>query len=121
MLWASARYPPLRAVRHVPNRMFRMCTPSLSMPSQTLFRFVWRPYARILSVPGEIEIEEWKCLAELIDTAFDDFNESIVTLFRGGRATLSILTVRQHRLRPRAQCLRNCCGRAPSVTAAVVS
>jgi hypothetical protein len=31
-------------------------------------------------VPGEIEIEieEWKCLAELIDTAFDDFNESIV-------------------------------------------
>jgi len=29
-------------------------------------------------VPGEIEIEEWKCLAELIDTAFDDFNKSIV-------------------------------------------
>jgi hypothetical protein len=29
-------------------------------------------------VPGEVEIEEWKCLAELIDTAFDDFNESIV-------------------------------------------
>jgi hypothetical protein len=32
-------------------------------------------------VPGEIEIEEWKCLAELIDTAFNDFNdfnESIV-------------------------------------------
>jgi hypothetical protein len=29
-------------------------------------------------VPGEIEIEEWKCLAELIDTAFDDFNESMV-------------------------------------------
>jgi hypothetical protein len=28
-------------------------------------------------VPGEIEIEEWKCLAELIETAFDDFNESI--------------------------------------------
>jgi hypothetical protein len=37
-----------------------------------------RPSARILRVPGEIEIEEWKCLAELIDTAFDDFNESIV-------------------------------------------
>ena len=33
---------------------------------------------RILRVPGEIEIEEWKCLAELIDTAFDDFNESMV-------------------------------------------
>jgi hypothetical protein len=29
-------------------------------------------------VPGEIEIEEWKCLAELIDTAFDDLNESMV-------------------------------------------
>jgi hypothetical protein len=29
-------------------------------------------------VLGEIEIEEWKCLAELIDTTFDDFNESIV-------------------------------------------
>jgi hypothetical protein len=25
-------------------------------------------------MPGEIEIEEWKCLAELIDNAFDDFN-----------------------------------------------
>src|ERR1700722_19931878 len=100
MLWASARYPPLRAVRHVPNRMFRMCTPSLSMPSQTLFRFVWRPYARILRVPGEIEIEEWKCLAELIDTAFDDFTRAWFHYFRGGRATVSILTVRQHRLRP---------------------
>jgi hypothetical protein len=32
-------------------------------------------------VPGEIEIEEWRCLAELIDTAFDDFNESMVSLF----------------------------------------
>jgi hypothetical protein len=53
-------------------------------------------------VPGEIEIEEWKCLAELIDNAFDDFNESIVSLFRGGRATVSILAVRQHRLCPRA-------------------
>ena len=40
-----------------------------------------RPSARILRVPGEIEIEEWKCLAELIDTAFDDFNESTVSLF----------------------------------------
>jgi hypothetical protein len=58
-----------------------MCTPGLSMPSQTLFRFVLRPSARILRVPGEIEIEEWKCLAELIDTAFDDFNESMVSLF----------------------------------------
>jgi hypothetical protein len=31
-------------------------------------------------VPGEIEIEEWKCLAELIDTAFDDFDESTVLI-----------------------------------------
>ena len=29
-------------------------------------------------MPGESEIEEWKCLAELIDTAIDDFNESMV-------------------------------------------
>ena len=26
----------------------------------------------------EIEIEEWKCLAELIENAFDDFNEIMV-------------------------------------------
>ena len=26
-------------------------------------------------MPGEIEIEEWKCLAELIDNSFDDFSE----------------------------------------------
>jgi hypothetical protein len=29
-------------------------------------------------MPGEIEIEEWKCLAELIDNAFDDFNKIMV-------------------------------------------
>jgi hypothetical protein len=29
-------------------------------------------------MPGEVEIEEWKCLAELIGNAFDDFNESVV-------------------------------------------
>jgi hypothetical protein len=29
-------------------------------------------------MPGEIETEEWKCLAELIGNAFDDFNESMV-------------------------------------------
>jgi len=27
---------------------------------------------------GEIEIEEWKCLAELIDNSFDDFNEIMI-------------------------------------------
>jgi hypothetical protein len=36
------------------------------------------PSARILRMLGEIEIEEWKCLAELIDNAFDDFNESMI-------------------------------------------
>jgi hypothetical protein len=45
----------------------------------------------------------------------------LFSLFRGGRATASILAVRRHRLCPRAQCLRNCCGRVPSVGAAVVS
>jgi hypothetical protein len=72
-------------------------------------------------MPGEIEIEEWKCLAELIDNAFDDFNESVIfIILEEGRATVSILTVRQHRLRPRVQCLRHCCGRMPSAGAAVV-
>jgi hypothetical protein len=34
------------------------------------------------AIPGaRPAIEEWKCLAELIDTAFDDFNESMVSLF----------------------------------------
>ena len=52
-------------------------------------------------MPGEIGIEEWKCLAELIDNAFDDFNESMIFIFlEAGRAAVSILTVRQHRLRP---------------------
>jgi hypothetical protein len=56
-------------------------------------------------MPGEIEIEEWKCLAELIDNAFDDFDESMIfIILEAGRATVSILTARQHRLRPRAQC-----------------
>ena len=32
-------------------------------------------------MPGEIEIEEWKCLAELIDNAFDDFNKIMISLF----------------------------------------
>jgi hypothetical protein len=54
-------------------------------------------------MPGEIEIEEWKCLAELIDNSFDDFNESMIfIILEAGRATVSILAVRQHRLCPRA-------------------
>lgn len=62
----------------------------------------------------EIEIEEWKCLAELIENAFDDFNKIMICIMlEAGRAAMSILTVRQHRLRPRAQYLRHCCGRVP--------
>jgi hypothetical protein len=71
-------------------------------------------------VPGEIEIEGWKCLAELIDNAFDDFNKIMIfIILEAARVTMSILTVRQHRLRPRARCLRRC-GRVPSVGGAVV-
>jgi hypothetical protein len=29
-------------------------------------------------MPGEIEIEEWKCLAELIGRAFGDFNKIMI-------------------------------------------
>jgi hypothetical protein len=36
------------------------------------------PSARILRMLGEVESEEWKCLAELIDNAFDDFNEIMI-------------------------------------------
>lgn len=33
------------------------------------------PSARVLKMLGEIEIAEWQCVAELVDNAFDDFNE----------------------------------------------
>lgn len=33
------------------------------------------PSARVLKMLGEIEIAEWQCIAELVDNAFDDFNE----------------------------------------------
>ena len=55
-----------------------MCTPGLSMPSQTMFRFVLPSIRADSPRAGEFEIDGWKCLAELIDTAFDDFNESMV-------------------------------------------
>jgi hypothetical protein len=70
-------------------------------------------------MPGEIEIEEWKCLAELIDNSFDDFNEIMISIIlEAGRATMSILAVRQHRLRPGFNAFaispfRHCCGRVP--------
>ena len=32
-----------------------------------------KPSARILKVLGDIEFQDWQCLAELIDNAFDDF------------------------------------------------
>src|ERR1022692_3533542 len=33
------------------------------------------PSARILRMLGEIEFDEWQCVAELVDNAFDDFSE----------------------------------------------
>ncbi|MEV6203089.1 ATP-binding protein [Streptomyces sp. NPDC051771] len=33
------------------------------------------PSARVLRMLGEIEFDEWQCIAELIDNAFDDFTE----------------------------------------------
>ncbi|MFF3954220.1 ATP-binding protein [Streptomyces sp. NPDC001890] len=33
------------------------------------------PSARILRMLGEIEFDEWQCVAELLDNAFDDFTE----------------------------------------------
>jgi hypothetical protein len=79
-----------------------------------------RPSARILRVPGEIEIEEWKCLSELIDTAFDDFNEHgfIILELAARRCRFSLCASIAS---ARVQCLRHCCGRVPSVSAAVVS
>jgi hypothetical protein len=52
-------------------------------------------------MPGEIETEEWKCLAELIGNALDDFSEIMIfIILEAARVTVSILTVRRHRLRP---------------------
>ncbi|MFF3257084.1 ATP-binding protein [Actinacidiphila glaucinigra] len=33
------------------------------------------PSARVLRMLGEIEFDEWQCVAELVDNAFDDFSE----------------------------------------------
>jgi hypothetical protein len=33
------------------------------------------PTPRMLRMLGEIEFDEWQCIAELVDNAFDDFNE----------------------------------------------
>lgn len=35
------------------------------------------PSPRILRMLGEIEFDEWQCIAELVDNAFDDFSEII--------------------------------------------
>lgn len=37
------------------------------------------PSPRILRMLGEIEFDEWQCIAELVDNAFDDFTEIIRT------------------------------------------
>jgi len=40
------------------------------------------PSPRILRMLGEIEFDEWQCVAELVDNAFDDFTE----ILRGGQS-----------------------------------
>ena len=40
------------------------------------------PSPRILRMLGEIEFDEWQCIAELVDNAFDDFTDII----EGGHA-----------------------------------
>ena len=35
------------------------------------------PSARILKMLGEIEFDEWQCVAELVDNSFDDFTEIV--------------------------------------------
>lgn len=35
------------------------------------------PSSRILKMLGEIEFDEWQCVAELVDNAFDDFSEIV--------------------------------------------
>jgi hypothetical protein len=37
------------------------------------------PSPRILRMLGEIEFDEWQCVAELVDNAFDDFSEIVRT------------------------------------------
>ncbi|MFD6876565.1 ATP-binding protein, partial [Streptomyces sp. NPDC060075] len=35
------------------------------------------PSARVLRMLGEIEFDEWQCVAELVDNSFDDFSEIV--------------------------------------------
>jgi hypothetical protein len=39
------------------------------------------PSSRVLRMLGEIEFDEWQCIAELVDNAFDDFSE----VYRSGQ------------------------------------
>lgn len=47
------------------------------------------PSARVLSMLGEIDFDEWQCVAELVDNPFDDFLE----ILRGGSEWPSGFTV----------------------------
>ncbi|MBV8931995.1 MAG: ATP-binding protein [Kutzneria sp.] len=58
------------------------------------------PSARILRMLGEIEIEEWKCLAELIDNAFDDFNGIIASDIRWAGGMKVSVTLPKSNARP---------------------
>ena len=86
MLRASTRYPPDAQCERSRVRSGHTCRTGCSVCARRAcpclrrrcFDSCCRPSARILRVPGEIEIEEWKCLAELIDTAFDDFNKIMI-------------------------------------------
>jgi hypothetical protein len=53
----------------------------------------------------EIEIEEWKCLAELIDNAFDDFNKIMIFIILASAPS----SMPSPLLWPRALCWRCCC------------
>jgi integrase len=83
---ANSRYGRVRALQgtqrpDVPNRMFCMCTPACPGLRRRCFDSCCSPSERILRMPGEIEIEEWKCLAELIDSAFETSTRSCFALF----------------------------------------
>jgi hypothetical protein len=71
-------------------------------------------------MPGEIEIEEWMCLAELIDNAFDGFGEIMICIILEAvarRCRLSLWpasslppgSIPSPLLGPGALCWRCCC------------
>jgi len=53
-------------------------SPAVLDDGQVLALFQLRSAERVVLLGGEVEIDEWKCLAELIGSAFDDFNEIMI-------------------------------------------